>query len=85
MSDEGRPDYEERFAKIVKYEKPKTHHECVCRDCNPLTAMQERGEAFMTAISLLAKGSWHNDDVPSVRETMEFAEWLLYGPSVRAE
>ena len=74
------PSYDERFAKIVKYEKPKTHHDCKCRECDPITAMGERGEAFRMARSLLAQGSWAEDDTPSVRETMVLADWLLYGP-----
>lgn len=74
------PNFEKRFADIVKREKPKTHHECECRDCNPLTAMGERGEAFIMARSLLAQGNWAEDDAPSVRETMLLADWLLYGP-----
>lgn len=60
---------------------PKTHHECGCRDCNPITAMAERVDAWKCAYSLLAEGNWHEDDQPSVRETMLLADWLLYGPS----
>lgn len=81
MADEEQPpNFDERFAKIVKHEKPKTHHECKCRDCDPITAMGERGEAFAMARSLLAQGDWAEDDKPSVRETMALADWLLYGP-----
>lgn len=78
---EEAPDFNKQFAEIVKREKPKTHHECECRDCSPLTAMGERGEAFSMARSLLQRGNWAEDDQPSVRETMLLADWLLYGPS----
>jgi hypothetical protein len=74
-------DFSKRFAEIVKREKPKTHHECECRECSPLTAMGERGEAFSMARSLLRREEWAEDDQPSVRETMLLADWLLYGPS----
>lgn len=74
---------DERFAEIRKHEQPKTHHECKCRDCDPLTAMAERVDAFAAAKALLGKGpngEWAEDDQPSVRETMVLADWLLYGP-----
>jgi hypothetical protein len=83
MADEQpqeQPDFGKAFAGIVKREKPKTHHECECRECNPLTAMGERGDAFAMALALLSNGKWHDDDVPSVREAMFLADWLLYGP-----
>jgi hypothetical protein len=79
MADEEESEYEKRFEDIRKHEQPKTHHECRCRDCDPLTAMAERAEAFQSAISLLNKAEWHEDDKPSVRETMNLAEWLMYG------
>jgi hypothetical protein len=72
---------EEVFAEIRKHEQPKTHHECKCRDCDPLTAMAERVDAFKAAKSLLKNHEWAEDDQPSVREHMLLADWLLYGPS----
>jgi hypothetical protein len=78
-------DYDEVFAEIRKHEQPKTHHECRCRDCDPLTAMAERVDAFATAKALLkdgpVEGKWHPEDPPSVREAMLLADWLMYGPS----
>lgn len=59
----------------------KSHHLCKCRECNPITAMAERVDAWGCAYSLLAKGDWHEDDKPSVREVMLLADWLLYGPT----
>ncbi len=78
MSEEN--DYEKQFESIRKHEQAKTHHECKCRECDPLTAMSERALAFETATSLLGKKKWHEDDQPSVRETMGLADWLMYGP-----
>lgn len=72
---------DEVFADIRKHEQPKTHHECKCRDCDPLTAMAERVDAFAAAKSLLKNHEWAEDDQPSVREHMLLADWLLYGPS----
>lgn len=69
------------LARIRKYEEPPTHHNCKCRQCNPITAMAERVDAFLSSLSLLSKGSWAEDDQPSVRETMMLADWLLYGPA----
>ena len=72
---------EDRFKAIRKHEQPKTHHECKCRECDPITSMAERADAFKTAQSLLSSQKWAEDDQPSVRETMMLADWLLYGPS----
>jgi hypothetical protein len=83
--EEQPPTFEERFQNIVKHEKPKTHHECKCRDCDPITAMGERGEAFVMARSLLKQSEWAEDDQPSVRETMVLADWLLYGPGEQGD
>ena len=63
-----------------KNEHAKTHHECKCRDCDPMTAMAERVDAWKCAQSLLKEGKWADDDLPSVRETMVLADWLMYGP-----
>ena len=75
-----------RIEDIRKHEQPKTHHECKCRECDPITAMAERVDAFASARALLSKaptpdGQWGEDDIPSVRETMLLADWLLYGPA----
>lgn len=72
---------DDKLAEIRKHEQPKTHHECKCRDCDPLTAMAERVDAFAAAKSLLANHNWAEDDQPSVREHMVLADWLLYGPN----
>lgn len=58
----------------------KTHHLCKCRECNPISAMAERVDAWKCAKALLAEGDWHEDDKPSVHETNALADWLLYGP-----
>lgn len=60
-------------------EQPKTCNECRCRNCDPITAMAERVDAYKTATSLLAQGDWAEEDKPSVRETMTLADWLYYG------
>ena len=75
------PDFEKRLEEIRKHEQPKTHHECRCRECDPITAMSERADAFKTAQGLLTSQKWAEDDQPSVRETMMLADWLMYGPS----
>jgi len=66
---------------MAEKEEQKTHHECKCRECNPMTAMAERVDAWKCANSLLREGDWAEDDKPSVRETAQLADWLLYGPS----
>jgi hypothetical protein len=60
--------------------REKTHHECKCPDCNNLTAMADRVSAWKSAGALLKETTWAEDDVPSVREHMVLADWLLYGP-----
>lgn len=72
---------DDKLAEIRKHEQPKTHHECKCRECDPITAMAERVDAYSAANSLLQNGKWAEDDQPSIRETMLLADWLLYGPS----
>jgi hypothetical protein len=72
---------EDRIADIRQHEQPKTHHECRCRECDPITAMAERVDAFKAASALLQAGDWAEEDKPSVRETMLLADWLMYGPS----
>lgn len=71
---------DDKLSEIRKHEQPKTHHECKCRDCDPITAMAERVDAFAAANSLLQNATWAEDDKPSIRETMMLADWLLYGP-----
>lgn len=86
-TEEERLENERRLSDIRKHEQPKTHHECKCRDCDPITAMAERVDAFAAAKSLLSvspTGDWGEDDIPSVRETMVLADWLLYGPGEAA-
>lgn len=81
-SEEGRPPtFEERFAEIRKREEPPTHHLCKCRDCNPLTSLAERQEAWKAAEALLQNGKWGEEDKPTIADTMILADWLLYGPS----
>lgn len=63
----------------------KTHHQCKCAECNSLTAMADRVSAWKSADSLLKQGTWADDDVPSVRETLMIADWLLYGPDNSGE
>lgn len=72
---------DDKLAEIRKHEEPKTHHLCKCRECNPLTAMAERVDAYKAADALLRSGTWAEDDQPSIRETMLLADWLLYGPN----
>lgn len=73
-------DTNRRLEEIRQHEQPKTHHECKCRECDPITAMAERADAFKTAQGLLNGQQWAEDDQPSVRETMLLADWLMYGP-----
>jgi hypothetical protein len=62
-----------------KNEHVKTHHECKCRDCDPVVSMAERVDAYLSAMSLLSKGNWAEDDKPTVRDTVVLANWLYYG------
>lgn len=59
---------------------PKTHHECRCRECDPITAMAERMDAWKAATSLVREGPWPDDDKPAFHDVMVLADWLLYGP-----
>lgn len=58
----------------------KTHHNCNCRQCNPITQMMERIDAWKAAQSLLGSLTW-DDDVkgPSPMEVGTLASWLYEG------
>lgn len=67
----------------------KTHHDCKCSQCNAITAMAERVDAWKTAESLLLKDengrprTWGQGDdalVIGPDNVLLFANWLLYGP-----
>lgn len=64
-------------------EREKTHHDCKCRDCDPMTAMAERMDAWKAAESLLYARTWGigEDIVIVTPDTVAaLATWLLYGP-----
>lgn len=58
----------------------KTHHDCKCRECNTITAMAERVDAWKTSHSLL-KELKYEDDVagPAPHEVLLLANWLYEG------
>jgi hypothetical protein len=61
----------------------KTCADCKCRNCNPITAMAERLDAWKSAESLLFGRQWgEGDEVIHVapQEVAMLATWLLYGP-----
>lgn len=58
----------------------KTCADCKCRNCNPITAMAERLDAWTSAKNLL-KGLEYEDDVkgPAPHEVLLLANWLYEG------
>jgi hypothetical protein len=68
----------------------KTHHECKCSDCNKITAMAERLDAWKAAESLLLRdgegrprkwgGEGDDELVVGPDNVLLLSNWLLYGP-----
>lgn len=58
----------------------KTHHNCNCRQCNPITQMMERIDAWKAAKSMLDTLQY-DDDVKgcSPMEVGTLASWLYEG------
>lgn len=64
--------------------REKTHHECKCRDCDPLAMMADRTTAWKNASSLLGERKWKSSDddtevliTPS--DVLVLAHWLETG------
>jgi hypothetical protein len=71
------------MAEEIHRRPEKTHHDCNCRECNPITAMAERVDAWKTAESLLFSRAWGEGDdtiVIGPENVHAVANWLLYGP-----
>ncbi|MGW0682931.1 hypothetical protein ACWD2L_06155 [Streptomyces sp. NPDC002754] len=64
----------------MEHEVVKSHHECRCRDCDPITAMAERVDAWKASVALLAERQWPEDDPVTPDTVAGLANWLLYGP-----
>ncbi len=58
----------------------KTHHNCQCRQCNPITQMMERIDAWKAAQSLLASLKYEEDVAgATAMEVGTLASWLYEG------
>jgi hypothetical protein len=58
----------------------KTCSDCKCRDCNPITRMAERVDAWTSARSLLVTLKYDNDVAgPTPMEVGTLASWLYEG------
>lgn len=64
----------------VEDHEDRTHHNCKCRQCNPITQMMERVDAWKAASSLLASLQY-DDDVKGATpmEVGTLASWLYEG------
>jgi hypothetical protein len=65
---------------MTDHTKEKSHHECKCRNCDPITAMAERVDAYQAARSLIKELPVAEDMVPTPSEVLVLANWLYYGP-----
>lgn len=65
---------------MTDHHKEKTHHECRCRDCDPVVAMAERLDAYKAAQSLIRELPMPEDMFPTPSEVLVLANWLYYGP-----
>jgi len=50
-----------------------------CRNCNPITSMAERVDAYKSAQAMLKDIQWPEDAGPTPHETLVLANWLYYG------
>lgn len=60
-------------------EHEKTCNDCKCRDCNPITAMLERVDAYKSAQSMLREMQMPEDAYVTPHEILVLANWLFYG------
>lgn len=65
----------------MEHEPVKTHHDCRCRECDPITAMAERVDAWKAARALLTEKEWSSEDAVTPYSVGNLANWLLYGPA----
>lgn len=58
----------------------KTHHDCHCRACDPITVLADRVDAWKTAHSLLKEMKYDEDmSGPAPHEVLLLANWLYEG------
>lgn len=60
-------------------EHEKTCADCKCRDCNAITQMAERVDAYTEAKSLLTGVNWSEGNDPDPHELLLLANWFYYG------
>lgn len=65
---------------VAEEHEDKTHHNCKCRECNSITRMLERVDAWKAAEALLKGLEWDDDTKgPSPMEVGTLASWLYEG------
>jgi hypothetical protein len=57
----------------------KTCADCKCRNCDPITSMAERLDAYVSAQNLIKNIPRPEDDPISAHEVLVLANWLYYG------
>ncbi|WP_143065998.1 hypothetical protein [Streptomyces sp. CC53] len=62
----------------MPHEYEKTHHECHCRDCDPMVAAAERLDIWKTAHKALTERSWPSSYDVDPRDVLILAHWLLH-------
>lgn len=60
-------------------EPEKTCKDCRCRLCDPITAMAERVDAFVSARNLIKEIPRQDDDPITAHEVLVVANWLYEG------
>lgn len=65
----------------MEHEKEKTHHDCRCRECDPMSAMAERVDAWKAANALLNERTWADESAVTPDTVGDLANWLFYGPA----
>jgi hypothetical protein len=57
----------------------KTCSDCKCRNCDPITSMAERTDAYKCAQSMLREMNMPEDAYVTPHEVLLLANWLYYG------